>query len=48
MVASPVTNGAQLLHLAVALCALNDTYREAERQVVAVDGVAAILTTPLG
>ena len=35
----PATNGAQLLHLAVAVCVLNDTYREAQRLGVAVDGV---------
>ena len=29
--AAPATNGAQVLHLSVALCILNDTYREAER-----------------
>lgn len=29
VVAAPVTNGAQVLHLSVALCVLNDTYREA-------------------
>ncbi len=40
VVAAPVTNGAQVLHLSVALCVLNDTYREAERLGVKVDGVA--------
>ena len=30
VMAGPVANGAQLLHLSVALCVLNDTYREAE------------------
>lgn len=32
-------NGAHLLHLAVAVCVLNDTYREAERLGLAVLGV---------
>ena len=40
VVASAAANGAQVLHLSVALCVLNDTYREAERLGVAVDGVA--------
>ena len=40
VVTTPVTNGAQALHLSVALCVLNDTYREAQRLGVAVDGVA--------
>lgn len=40
VVASPTVNGAQVLHLSVALCVLNDTYREAERLGIAVDGVA--------
>lgn len=40
VVAAPVTNGAQVLHLSVALCVLNDTYREAERIGIKVDGVA--------
>lgn len=40
VLAGPVTNGAQALHLSVALCLLNDTYREAERLAVRVDGVA--------
>ena len=31
VVASPVVNGAQVLHLSVALCVLNDTYREVSR-----------------
>jgi uncharacterized OsmC-like protein len=39
VVAAPASNGAQLLHLSVALCVLNDTYREAERMGVEVDGV---------
>ena len=38
--AGPVTNGAQVLHLSVALCVLNDTYREAQRLGIPVDGVA--------
>jgi hypothetical protein len=40
VMASPVVNGAQVLHLSVALCVLNDTYREAERLGVTVEGVA--------
>ena len=40
VMASPVVNGAQVLHLSVALCVLNDTYREAERLGVKVQGVA--------
>lgn len=39
VLAGPVTNGAQALHLSVALCVLNDTYREAQRLAVQVDGV---------
>ena len=38
--AGPATNGAQVLHLSVALCVLNDTFREAGRLGIAVDGVA--------
>ncbi|MFW5471542.1 OsmC family protein [Knoellia sp. CPCC 206435] len=37
---SPIDNGGQMLHLSVALCVLNDTYREAERLGVSVDGIA--------
>lgn len=40
VMASPVVNGAQVLHLSVALCVLNDTYREAERLGVMLEGVA--------
>ena len=40
VVAAPAANGAHMLHLSVALCVLNDTYREAERLGVKVDGVA--------
>lgn len=40
VVASPAVNGAQLLHLSVALCVLNDTYREAERLGIQIVGVA--------
>ncbi len=40
VVASPAANGAQVLHLSVALCVLNDTYREAQRLGVKVEGVA--------
>lgn len=39
VVASPVANGAQVLHLAVALCVLNDTYREADRLGIPVAGI---------
>ena len=39
VVAGPATNGAQLLHLSVALCVLNDTYREAEALGARVDGI---------
>ena len=39
-VASPVSNGAQVLHLSVALCVLNDTYREAQRLGIEIEGVA--------
>jgi len=40
VVAAPAANGAQVLHLAVAMCVLNDIYREAQRLQVPVDGVA--------
>jgi hypothetical protein len=40
VVAAPATNGGQLLHLSVALCVLNDTYREAKRLGIEVDGIA--------
>jgi len=40
VLAAPASNGAQVLHLAVALCVLNDTFREAQRLGVPVDGVA--------
>ena len=40
VLAAPVTNGAQALHLSIALCVLNDTYREAERLAVPIAGVA--------
>lgn len=40
VVAGPATNGAQLLHLSVAVCVLNDTYREARRLGIEVNGVA--------
>jgi hypothetical protein len=39
VVAAPAANGAHLLHLSVALCVLNDTYREAEALGIEVDGV---------
>jgi hypothetical protein len=40
VVAGPATNGAQVLHLSVALCVLNDTYREARRLGIEVSGIA--------
>jgi hypothetical protein len=40
VVAAPVSNGAQALHLAVALCVLNDTWREAAARDVELRGVA--------
>lgn len=40
VVAAPADNGAQLLHLSVALCVVNDTYREAKRLGIALHGVA--------
>lgn len=40
VIATPAANGGQLLHLAVAFCVLNDTYREAARLGITVDGVA--------
>lgn len=40
VVAAPAENGAQLLHLSVAFCVLNDTYREAKRLGITVHGVA--------
>ena len=40
VVAGPTANGAQLLHLSVALCILNDTYREGARLGIAIDGIA--------
>lgn len=39
VLAAPTSNGAQVLHLSVALCILNDTYREAQRLGVTVNGV---------
>lgn len=39
VVAGPAGNGAQLLHLSVALCVLNDTYREAERLGIDLAGI---------
>jgi hypothetical protein len=38
--AAPASNGAQVLHLAVAVCILNDTFREAKELGIPVDGVA--------
>lgn len=40
VLAAPASNGGQVLHLAVALCVLNDTYREAARLGVPLAGVA--------
>ena len=40
VVAAPASNGAQVLHLSVALCILNDTYREARRLGIEVSGIA--------
>ncbi|WGL53361.1 OsmC family protein [Nocardioides sp. BP30] len=40
VLAAPVTNGAQALHLAVALCVLNDVYREAAASGIEIGGVA--------
>ncbi|WP_377321265.1 OsmC family protein [Pimelobacter simplex] len=40
VLAAPAANGAQVLHLSVALCVLNDTYREAERLGLPLAGVA--------
>lgn len=39
VVAAPAVNGAHLLHLSVALCVLNDSYREAQRLGIELDGV---------
>lgn len=39
VLAGPTDNGARLLHLAVAFCVLNDTYREAQILGIQVDGV---------
>ena len=38
--AGPAANGAQVLHLSIALCVLHDTYREADRLGIEVGGVA--------
>lgn len=40
VVAEPATTGAQVLHLSVALCVLNDTYREAQRLGIELLGVS--------
>jgi hypothetical protein len=40
VVAAPAVTGAQVLHLSVALCVLNDTYREAQRLGLELRGVA--------
>jgi uncharacterized OsmC-like protein len=40
IVAGPVTNGAQALHLAVAVCVLNDVWREAAARGIELRGVA--------
>ena len=42
VVAAPTANGAHVLHLSVALCVLNDTYREAQRLGVDVRGVEVV------
>lgn len=42
IVAGPATNGAQLLHLSVAVCVLNDIYREAQRLGIDITGVAVV------
>lgn len=42
VVAGPASNGAQLLHLSVALCVLNDVFREAERLGIEVAGVSVL------
>lgn len=39
VVAGPAVNGAQLMHLSVALCVLNDAYREAKKLGIRVDGI---------
>lgn len=39
VVARAPANGAQVLHLSVALCVLNDIYREAERLRIEMSGV---------
>jgi hypothetical protein len=39
VVAGPVANGAQALHLSVALCVLNDTFREGQRMGLDIRGV---------
>jgi hypothetical protein len=39
VVAGPASNGGQLLHLSVALCILNDTYREAEKLGIEISGI---------
>lgn len=41
IVAHPASNGAQVLHLAVAVCVLDDTFREARELGIEVTGVAA-------
>lgn len=41
IVGHPASNGAQVLHLAVAVCVLNDTFREARELGIEVTGVAA-------
>lgn len=38
IVAHPASNGAQMLHLAVAVCVLNDTFREARELGISVTG----------
>lgn len=40
VIAAPTANGGHLLHLSIALCILNDIYREAERLGITLEGVA--------
>ncbi len=43
VVAAPLVNGAQALHFSVALCLLNDTYREAAKLGVSLDGIEVVV-----
>lgn len=40
VIAGPTENGAHLLHVSVAFCVLNDTYREAQALGIPIAGVA--------